>query len=94
MMTGLNFNDNMAMNQMINNNIMINQDNNKKKNQNWNNLNNENKLDIYYNEMEYIDSISKNIFSENDDVRELRHKLLSIYSNLKKNYIENYMQKK
>ena len=41
--------------------------------------------------MEYIDSIYKNIFSENDDVRELRDKLLSIYSNLKKKlYREPY----
>ena len=44
--------------------------------------------------MKYIDSISKNIFSKNDDVGKLRDKLLSIYSNLKKNYIENHIQKK
>lgn len=95
MMTGLDFNDNMAKNEMINNNMMMNQDNNNNiRNQNLNNLNKVNKLDIYCNETEYIYSISKNIFSENDDVRELRDKLLSINSNLKKNYIENQIQKR
>lgn len=90
MIPGLNFNDNMAMNQMGNNKMMMNQDNIYKKN----NLNNANNLDIYFGEGEYIDSISKNIFSGNEDGKTLNKKLHSIYSNLKKKYIEDHMLKK
>jgi len=93
MMPGPNFNDNMAMNQMgnnnmmmnqDNNNMMMNQDNNNKKSYIINNPNNANNLKIYFNRNEYIDSISKNIFSGNEDKTILIEKLLSIYSNLKK----------
>jgi len=86
MINALNYNDNMTIKQMGNNNMMMNQENNNIRSPNIDILNNENKLDIYYNENEneYIDSISKNIFSENDDVEKLWEKLISIYSKLEK----------
>ena len=46
--------------------------------------NQENMLEIYFEMNEYIDSISKNIFSENDNMKTTEKKLWSIYSNLKK----------
>ena len=51
--------------------------------------NQENMLEIYFEMNEYIDSISKNIFSENDNMKTTEKKLWSIYSNLKKNYIDH-----
>jgi hypothetical protein len=87
MNNGMMMPNNMNMNQMGNYNMMINQENNNIINQN---INNENKLEIYFGQDEYIDSISKNILSENDVYR-IGNKLISIYSNLKKKlYREPY----
>ena len=76
--------NNKVMNQMMNmadmnqmNNMMINQiDNNNIENREINNSTN---LDIYYNENLYINSISKDIFSKDDDFKKIEEKLRSIY---------------
>ena len=92
MMPIVNFNDNMAMDQMGNNNMMMNQDNNYMRNHYNHYLLDNNKIAIVFYRNEYIDSISKNIFTEyDDDISKIRNKLLLIYSNLKKKiYREPY----
>ena len=66
-----NFNNNMDMNRFGINNMMINQ-------------NKEDNLDIFFHKDEYIGSISKDIFSENDSWKKVENKLMLIYFNLKK----------
>ena len=95
MMPIVNFNDNMAMDQMGNNNMMMNQDNNYMRNYYYHYLLDNNKIAIVFYEDKYIDSISKNIFTEyDDDISKIFDKLMLIYSNLKKKYIENHIQVK
>ena len=68
--------DNMIMNPMMN---QINNNNIEKRK-----INNSNNLDIYYNEKDYITSISRDIFSEKDDINIIRRKLISVYLKQKK----------
>jgi len=67
--------DNMIMNPMMN---QINNNNIEKRK-----INNPNNIDIYYNEENYITSISRDIFSEKDD-RDIYSKLISVYLKQKK----------
>ena len=87
MINDLNFNAHMVMNnQMSNNNMTMNQNNN---------INNNNKLDIYFEQSEHIDSISKNIFSEDGDGYYMENIIMNdIYSKLKKNYTDYLILKK
>ena len=77
----------MMMQQMeeMNFNMMMNQFNNSGNNK-INRTYNPNEIEIYYQRNNYIDSISKNIFSENDDWKTLINKLRNLYSKLKKKY--------
>ena len=63
---------NPMRNQINNNNI-----------KNWK-INTPNNLDIYYNEEDYITSISRDIFSEKDDFNKIYSKLISVYLKQKK----------
>ena len=68
--------DNMIMNPMMN---QINNNNIEKRK-----INNSNNLDIYYNEKDYITSISRDIFSEKDNLNKIYSKLISVYLKQKK----------
>ena len=63
---------NPMRNQINNNNI-----------KNWK-INTPNNLDIYYNEEDYITSISRDILSEKDEGNKIRSKLISVYLKQKK----------